>query len=529
MRSIKSRYGKYKCPSCNKLMEKDVLITNPGNGWVHLECAMGQGEANFEPKPEPVVVLSEEQQAIIDFITNETGNLAVNAGAGTGKSFTLIQAAKALPNNFNILYVAFNKSICNEMQPKAPRNMTVKTSHALGFNAVKKGLNIRPRIDSSKVWKIAKTLTPEKTPEDYKNRSAIVKLIDKFKMTQETDLDLLAARFDIDIDPNYLKRYFGKILDASNDDNSRFDFADMIYRPSIDACQFDSYDIVLVDECQDLNYSQQELLRRMQSTNPDLRYIFVGDPKQAIYGFAGADVDSFNNLVEDFNCHQLTLSVTRRCPQAVVNLIKQANLKPGFKALPDAPEGIVGDWSEIGHGAPPNPQPGDIMVTRCWAPALPVFYNLIKQGIGAQLIGRDFGKEIVKLINDNKGHDLEKTLDNLEEWRDKQVAKINKRRIDPTHKNTQIEMLDDKVDCILFLANECDTVLEVTTKIDNLFAERKEHNTVRISSIHRSKGLEGDTIWVIAPDKLPLYDSEQEYNLEYVAYSRAKKRLIFLR
>ncbi|MEX0810895.1 MAG: hypothetical protein WD048_01680 [Chitinophagales bacterium] len=44
-------------------------------------------------------------------IINSTGNIKVNAVAGSGKTTTIIEYAKARPESSKILYLAFNKSV----------------------------------------------------------------------------------------------------------------------------------------------------------------------------------------------------------------------------------------------------------------------------------------------------------------------------------------------------------------------------------------------------------------------------------
>ena len=79
-------------------------------------------------------------------------------------------------------------------------------------------------------------------------------------------------------------------------------------------------DYVLCDECQDMNKLQQKLLKRLNTGKT--RYIFVGDNKQAIYAFAGADTQSVRNLTREYNLRQLPLNICYRCPENVVRVAK---------------------------------------------------------------------------------------------------------------------------------------------------------------------------------------------------------------
>jgi len=69
--------------------------------------------------------------------------------------------------------------------------------------------------------------------------------------------------------------------------------------------------------------------------------------------------------------------------------------------------------------------------------------------------------------------------------------------------------------------------------IDRIFSDDVD-GTI-FSSVHRAKGLEADTVYIIRPDQLPLirknqsdWELGQEYNLKYVALTRSKNRLVFV-
>jgi superfamily I DNA/RNA helicase len=67
-------------------------------------------------------------------------------------------------------------------------------------------------------------------------------------------------------------------------------------------------------------------------------------------------------------------------------------------------------------------------------------------------------------------------------------------------------------------------------KINVIFTDKLEG--IILSTIHKSKGLEADRVFIARPDKLPLkvkkaWQAKQEKNLEYVAITRAKNELIY--
>lgn len=87
----------------------------------------------------------EQQQAIDLFRTGES--LAIEAGAGTGKTSTLVMLAKAGGPKREGQYVAFNKALVEESRPKFPLSVGCNTAHSLAFRAV--GRDFQHRLNSS--------------------------------------------------------------------------------------------------------------------------------------------------------------------------------------------------------------------------------------------------------------------------------------------------------------------------------------------------------------------------------------------
>lgn len=75
--------------------------------------------------------LTAEQEAII----NSCGDIKINAVAGSGKTTTIIEYAKARPKTSKIFYPAFNKSVklegIKKFMEKGLNNVTVGTAHGL--------------------------------------------------------------------------------------------------------------------------------------------------------------------------------------------------------------------------------------------------------------------------------------------------------------------------------------------------------------------------------------------------------------
>jgi superfamily I DNA/RNA helicase len=93
----------------------------------------------------------------------------------------------------------------------------------------------------------------------------------------------------------------------------------------------------------------------------------------------------------------------------------------------------------------------------------------------------------------------------------------------------------DKLEVLIEVSRGCLDNYSLLQKIDSLFANSKDvRGAVRLSTIHRAKGLEAESVWILRGDLMPhpmakvAWEKEQEDNLIYVAVTRTKDRLLFI-
>ena len=133
----------------------------------------------------------------------------------------------------------------------------------------------------------------------------------------DVDLEALASSQGLSFDdPSLVFRTVLACLERSISDLSSIDFDDMLWLPVQLRLDFPASDWVFIDEAQDTNAIQLVILNALRS--PATRYVFVGDPHQAIYGFRGAGTNSVDTIKSVFETINLPLSFTYRCPKAVV-------------------------------------------------------------------------------------------------------------------------------------------------------------------------------------------------------------------
>jgi superfamily I DNA/RNA helicase len=262
------------------------------------------------------------------------------------------------------------------------------------------------------------------------------------------------------------------------------------------------------------------------------RAVFVGDRNQAIYGFAGADSESMDCIKREFACRELPLSITYRCGTRIVKLAQE--FVPGIEAAPDAHEGEVVQHGNVRSIKPDQWSPADLLVCRNSAPLIKVAYWLVGQRVKIRVQGSDIADGMLSTIR-KVGFgctSIDQFESKLHAWYNKGMDKL--RASDDDEAEAKMGSLNDSYSAVIAVldAVQTDTVEGLVAAIRGLFVEKNEG--VTLSTIHKAKGLEADTVWVLDWDLLPSksakqdWQLEQEKNLQYIAVTRARKSLRFI-
>lgn len=508
--------------------------------------------ASVKPKVK-VVVQSEEklfvpskyQAAIFEWVLTGQGNAAISAVAGSGKSKTLIEISKLIEASGNVLFCAFNKHIADELARKLPNTVTVKTIHSLGNQALSKHLG-RTKLNSYKYSDLCSDAA-NRTFLDHnaikKNQSelrdTLAELL-RFTMADLTDtsdveqMRDLCSHFGIDTSDWQEVLLFETVAEIQKQgesiarDRNEIDFIDMIWLPIVWDLPIATFDWLLIDEAQDLSKCQAELV--LKTNNGSSRFVMVGDPYQAIYGFAGASNDSFHSLAAKLNAQQFPLSICYRCPSEHLKLAR--DIVAHIEASDTAIEGSIEScWD---HQLSLKVQNGDYILCRKTAPLVKACIKLISSKVAAKVMGRDISKALTKIISDlskTKDFDFNDFQTQLSEFVNRKVEKLQKK------KNTQgqIDSLLDRMDGIIacYKAFEVSDAKQLIQQIDQLFSN--DESTVTLCTVHRAKGLEGKRVFILEPKSMPLvwkdqqpWELIQEMNLKYVALTRSKEYLCFV-
>jgi len=478
-----------------------------------------------------------EQQAIID-AAKSPASLMVNALAGTGKTTTLTMLAKALPPR-PALALAFNKKIRDELEKRFPSNFSVMTMNGLGHRAWASTLNKRLVIDEKKVTRITTELLrsfPDSKSAWAQIRAAVVHAQAKgivpsqfqhakgFLPDTPASWQSINEEYDLGLTTQELS-LARKALALSIEEGLKgtITFDDQVYLPVVFSGNFPRFEIVLVDEAQDLSPLNHAMLRKVCAG----RLIVVGDPRQAIYAFRGADSASManiKNLRKDWI--ELPLNTTFRCPKSVV--ARQWEHAPAYVAAPSNPDGEVIDlqgqpWNaaDLAHGA---------ILCRNNAPLISTAFKLIKSGIGVNMLGRDIGRGLGRLclkISGDRSTPVTQFRQLLFAWKDREFSKA-----EANEDHSKMEAIVDKFECIEAVIEGKDprTLHDLLSTLDSLFSA--DSGLVTLATGHKAKGLEWHKVVHLDPWRIPSrfaklpHEIEQEANLRYVIETRTKHTLI---
>ena len=493
---------------------------------------------------------SQYQKAIFDYIQHEKGNLVVEAAAGSGKTYTLVKALSLIPQDKRVLMTAFNKDIVKELTKKVKEfpNVEVRTLHGLGMILTTRGLGIggmKPegykytQLIYNHWQDLSKTninkLSRNARKSFVENTKKLVDFGRFYLATTRSEMIELMIKYDIPCVADEVDVAL-KVMAIGGKNLDSIDYTDMIWMPHIydlhlQECE---YDFIMVDECQDLNVAERNLVLRCLKKGG--RLIAVGDSNQCIYGFSGSDPDSFRAIQSIPNTVSMPLSISYRCPESVVKFAQ--NLVPSIEAKQGAEEGVILDCVSLD-----DVHDGDMVLCRNNAPLLQVYCKLLEQGKRAYIRGSDVGKNLQNIVIGTHKDYLHTNLKRdgvfirlYEDLFNSRKAIMERYGIsqEDAMKHETIQAKLDMIRALEVLGADLTTTEELTKKIEDIFPKNDKGEGIMLSTVHKAKGLEADNVFIacasLMPSKSALdeWQVQQERNLMYVAYTRAKKVLGFL-
>ena len=257
--------------------------------------------------------MTKEQERAANFLWENPHKKCVQliAGAGSGKTTTLIEAIKAYVHNQsnaeNVCFITFTKKAAHEMKERlSKQNISagfIGTIHSFAYQLIRKDGKEKLNIiqDSNEIYK---------------------KLVEeKFQELKYIPMEFLFHRGQTQ---NERVRELKNNYEKYKEEKNLYDFDDLItksIRLLHDKSIENPYPVVLVDEFQDTSPLQVEFIRALEPK----KLFVVGDDWQSIYKFRGADVSVNINFAKTFKgSTRMFLTRNFRSQKRIVKLGNQA-------------------------------------------------------------------------------------------------------------------------------------------------------------------------------------------------------------
>ena len=325
----------------------------------------------------------EQRAAVLHGDGRVAGPLLVIAGAGTGKTNTLVRRLAHLVlagvDPRRILLMTFSRRAAAEMTRRAERIAAEVlgpkagiladglswsgTFHAIGARLLRNhapligldpGFTIHDREDSADLMNLVRhRLGFSRAKSRFPTKSTCLAIYSRTVNGQAALADVLERHFPWCAGwEAELKELFGAYV-AAKQSSGVLDYDDLLlyWRHMMDEPRLaveigGSFDHVLVDEYQDTNRLQSEILAALK---PDGRGVtVVGDDAQSIYAFRAAEVRNILDFPRRFSPPARIVTLERNY-RSTPEILAAANA-----VIAEAPEGHAKElWSGRPGGAPP--------------------------------------------------------------------------------------------------------------------------------------------------------------------------------
>jgi len=298
------------------------------------------------------------------------------------------------------------------------------------------------------------------------------------------------------------------------------DFNDMIQK-FLDKGKTPEFDVIFVDEAQDLSLIQWSMIKKIEEDTKCDVWI-AGDDDQAIFGWAGADVNSFIN----WEAEEIPLKYSKRVPSSiqkialdVINRVQDNRLDKEY-----FPKDEPGNIFQIYKLSDIDMSTGDwLILTRTKSLLKPIPTYLKKKGL---------------FFESAQGNSIGKSLyEDIEYW-----SQLQKKITLP---DIQLQRIKERIKGPMNLSlkwyDAFDNVSQSQITYMKLLLLNNEDPTkdarIKVSTIHGAKGGEATNVVLLLNEtantikgaKKSIQKRDEEYRVWYVGITRTMKNLYLIR
>jgi F-box protein 18 (helicase) len=482
--------------------------------------------------------LTEQQTAIIQ----SSGNLRINAVAGSGKTTTIIEYAASRPKNARILYLAFNKSVKLEATRKFEEygltNTKVETAHSLAYKHIVFRYNYKVKAQGYKNSEICKLLDIRSNGEKHAE-FVIANHISKFAAyfcnsdkAKVQDLNYLDTIVDANA-KTFVRSFYKFIEDGTRlllakMDRNEIEITHDFYLKKFQLSNPDlPYDYILFDEAQDASAAMLDVFMKQKAIK-----VIVGDTHQQIYGWRHAV-----NSLDKANFNTLLLSTSFRFPQEIANLAMDVLAWKNhlFESKPVAIAGKGEGKKDAVKATIARTNLGLLLNAIDYITDNKVKHIYFEGNINSYTYGDDGTSlyDVLNLYNGNHDRIRDQLVSSMKDIDD----------LDEYVEKTEDHQLATMIEIVREYGNEIHGIIKSLKELHTGDENRSKAEMI-FSTVHRAKGMEYDVVHLVNDflsegklkdlkekhknDKNATFDTarlSEEINLLYVAITRTRNKL----
>ena len=298
--------------------------------------------------------------------------------------------------------------------------------------------------------------------------------------------------------------------------------------------------VLVIDEAQDMDANEFELVRALMQNNDDMRLIAVGDDDQNIYEFRGSDSRYLRSLIEDYGAVKYEMTENYRSKTAIVSLANEfvSSIRNRMKStVIEAVQNDEGTVSITRHYSKhmATAVVNQILETRgsgkCCVltntndEALQILGLLLKNGVRAKLIQSLDGFRLYNLLElrfflKQIDQSLKSPVISNDLWN-----RAKKQLFEAYSGSPCLEICKN-----LLRDFEAINPTKYRTDLEEFIKESNyedfyddEREVIYVSTIHKAKGREFDTVYLMLSGNTAI--SDEEKRKLYVGMTRAKDSL----
>lgn len=300
--------------SCRSKQEKDIFEKLAKHG---VDFAYEEADIKNHRRPDFTIYTRDNQKIIYEHFTAESRSEleTINKKDGDRYLKDQIQKIKQYPEGYGECNYIFTYGAQRTIDDIWKELKKIFDSKNIAYDESKER---DPQLTTDKILEI---------------------VVDKFKEVRnqivETGKEIMPTAKSLSRKQGYVGYFFRNVFIPIEEKYSCFikansgytDYADSIVKAT-NYCQESKdklskfvYDYVLVDEFQDISISRHNLLKALNTLNPNLHLVAVGDDWQSIYSFSCSDLSLFNKFKDNWgpNAIEMHMSETFRFGGSVLN------------------------------------------------------------------------------------------------------------------------------------------------------------------------------------------------------------------